>query len=555
MSGQRRYRIGKAIAEGGFGTVYAADQVNPDGFTRPVAIKVLKDTDDAAQEYAQRLRDEARMLGLIRHRSIVAVHGLTQFRGAWAVAMEYVVGADLAQVMSLGPLPPTVALEIGAEVAAALHVAYTAAGPGGRPINLLHRDIKPGNIRLTPEGDVKILDFGAGRAEFSAREARTEAFTFGSMSYMAPERLDGFDSHAADVYSLGVVLFEMLTANAYGRSSAAPERHAARLREVMDHLWRATGGVSEDLVRLAGGLLAYEPTERPDARAVERFCSRLGRSLEGPLLRDWAPQAIEASLKTAPAPRDGALTGLEFTDSGLEIPAHLASAPAATTGPDGQRSDGLARAAFGADAVTVPPPELSQLFAASSAIPRGRTAAMPRSQVPKPRMAEEPSTWDRSTRRVLVAALAAALLLGAGLGVAGYLLRQPEAPTVLSAPPATLSAPRVPLSLDVPGEAEVPQDEEPAPPTSARPTREATDPRPQAVDWGRVDITGYSEEVWLVNDAGRRAPGAVPAGRYRVQARFESDDDLKTVATVDVAPGATRVLNCSKVYKNCTARD
>ncbi len=554
MAGQRRYRVGQALAQGGFGTVYQAQLELPDGFTRPVAIKVLNDTDDAAQEYAQRLRDEARMLGLIRHRAIVDPLGLMQLKGRWAVAMELVPGVDLAQLIALGPMPPTVALAIVSECANALHVAYTTAGPGGRPLHLLHRDLKPGNIRVTPEGDVKILDFGAGRAEFESREAKTEAFTFGSMSYMAPERLDGFDSHAADVYSLGVVLYEMITASAMGRSSAAPERHAARIREVMDHLWKATRGLSEDLVRLVGGLLAYEAAERPDARAVERFCTTLARELEGPRLRDWADTAVAHCLPLAPRPKDDELTGLVFTDSGLELPAHLTAAPQAVAGPE-RRSDGQARAAFGAGAVTIPPPELSQLFHTRSPPPPRPSPSQAPPQPPvaaRLRRAEEPVRGPSSMRWVGLGVVAA-LVFGVTLAVVGHLFGDPSPPMVPGAPPATLSQPTVPLTLDVPGDAaplDDPEDE-PAAPRKAR-TASAPQVKPQT---GRVEISGYAHEVWLVDDAGRQAPGELPVGRYRVQARFAADDPLKTVGTVDVRPAATTRLNCSKVYRSCTTRD
>jgi eukaryotic-like serine/threonine-protein kinase len=556
VAGQRRYRMGQALAAGGFGTVYRADLVMADGFTRPVAIKVLNDTDDAALEYAKRLRDEARMLGLVRHRAIVDPLGLMNLKGRWAVAMEFVPGVDLAQLIALGPMPTTAALAIVGECASALHVAYTSQGPGGRPLNLLHRDLKPGNIRVTPEGDVKILDFGAGRAEFETREAKTEAFTFGSMSYMAPERLDGFDSHAADVYSLGVVLFEMITGDEMGRSSAAPDRHAARLREVMDQLWRVTQGQSEDLVRLAGGLLAYDPAERPDAREVERFCTSLTRALDGPRLRDWAEQAVARSLPHVPKPRDAHLTGLEFTDSGQEIPAHRGRQVPEPAGTD-KRSDGTARAAFGSGAATRPPPKLNDLF--QSSVP---SVARPLPQQPPPahfprtrpqpsqlRRAEEPVALRPTAKRVVLGVVGA-LALGATVAVAGHLLGDPPAPPIQQAPPATLSQPTVPLSLDMSGEVEVLEPD-------AEPIRSRSPKNAHRVEvaTGHVSVSGYAHEVWLLSDRGRSQPGELPVGRYRVQARFSADEPLKNVGTVDVSAGATTQLSCSKVYKTCSTRE
>jgi serine/threonine-protein kinase len=551
---QRRYRLGQIVARGGFGTVYEAVLINPDGFTRPVAIKVLNDTGTAVQEYAQRLRDEARMLGLIRHRSVVEVHGLIRLRGSWAVAMEYVEGVDLSQIIAVGPVPPTVAVSIVGEVAAALYVAYTTAGPTGTPIRLLHRDIKPGNIRLTPEGHVKILDFGAGRAEFEGREAKTKAITFGSMSYMAPERLDGFDSHAADIYSLGVVMFEMLTANALGRSSAAPSRFEARLREVMDHLWQMTGGVSEELVRFTGVMLAYDPNKRPDGREVERHCASLSRTLEGPLLRDWAEKAVTAGLAYAPQREDGPLTGLEFSDSGLEIPAALRQDPKAAPAVE-KRSDGLTRASFGTGSVTIPPPELSHLFENPPPETKSSASPLPNKAPRQLRLAEEPEGPSPRTRILGLGALIL-LVLGAGTTIALLVLSGQGVPAIQQAPPSRLQSP---------GASELPSSaasESPANDATSGQTAKGTPTHPRSESptlaegpTGRVEISGFAEEVWLVNDGGRRRPGELATGRYRIQARFTVNGPMETVGTVDVQPNITTHLNCSKVYKTCSARD
>ncbi len=523
MAIRRQIRIGQAVAQGGFGTVYKALAVTPDGLTQPMAIKVLRELADAPPEVAQRLRDEARMLGLIRHRSIVTVHDLLEIQGRWAVAMEFVQGADLSDLISLGVMPPSVAVAICAEVASALNVAFTTPGPGGNPLRMLHRDIKPGNIRLTLDGDVKILDFGAGRAEFSAREARTEAFAFGSMNYMAPERLNNFDSHAADIYSLGVVLFEMLTTRILGKPTLVLQRHQVRLKEAMDLLWQATGKTSEELVRLIGLMLAHEPSERPDARTVERLCTALGRQVDGPLLRDWAEKAVPAGLEGASLPLDGELTGLEITAS-----APVQEEPSGTSRGQDLRSNERPRDAQKSGPVVLPKPRLVEEELAPR-IPRG--------------------LWGFG-----VLALA---LTSIGLLLWGVLTDASEGPVVPQAPPSTLSFPRVPLQLDAEEEAE----EEPAPedaavvPTPVTRPKKPSPPASPEPPTGNVMVSGFAEEVWLVGKQGRRPPGSVPVGRYRVQVRFSTTEPLKTVATIDVRPGLTTQLNCSRVYGTCSERD
>ena len=108
------------------------------GFKKAVAVKLLNADTAAVDEIASRLRDEARMLGLIRHRAIVHVDGLVLLNGRWAVVMEYVEGVDLKRLVGEGPVPPAVALEIIEEVSAALHVAYEQPGSTGEPLRLLH---------------------------------------------------------------------------------------------------------------------------------------------------------------------------------------------------------------------------------------------------------------------------------------------------------------------------------------------------------------------------------------------------------------------------------
>ncbi|MCB9743364.1 MAG: serine/threonine protein kinase [Alphaproteobacteria bacterium] len=288
----REYEILETLGEGGFGTVYRARFLGESGFSKEVALKVLHPDMAENPEVAQRLRDEARMLGLLRHRAVVQVDRLTRLGGRWALVMEYVRGGDLKQVIEAnGPLPASCALEICAEVAGALHMAYASPGPDGQPLKLVHRDIKPPNIQLTPFGEVKILDFGIARAEFANREAHTQKLSFGSIGYMAPERLDMTEGPAGDIYSLGAVLYEMLTAEAIGRTAASEKRH----RSIMTPLSRKLeelDGVPAELAKLILEMLAYEPAERPSARDVERRCLELRRSLSGEPLRFWTEEVV-----------------------------------------------------------------------------------------------------------------------------------------------------------------------------------------------------------------------------------------------------------------------
>ncbi len=280
----RSYQIEHALGKGGFGTVYKAVLVGQGGFSKPVAIKLLNADMDGVDEVAKRMRDEARILGLIRHRAIVQVDGLVFLDGRWAIVMEYIDGVDLSRFEA--PMPAGPALEIVGEVAGALHVAYDKPSPSGQPLRLLHRDIKPQNIQLTAQGEVKVLDFGIARADFDSREAVTKAMMFGSQKYMAPERMDLIEAHEGDVYSLGVVLYELLAAAEYGKAQVTEEKHDARLLKARRKL--AALDVPRQAVDLFADMLAYEPEDRPTANEIARRARLLVREIADEPLIEWA---------------------------------------------------------------------------------------------------------------------------------------------------------------------------------------------------------------------------------------------------------------------------
>ena len=293
----RHYELLEELGRGAFGAVWRARLTGRGGFTREVAIKLLHASvteHEHGAELLARLRDEARILGLLRHRAIVQSFELVHFEEGWAVVLELVEGADLGAFVSrVAPMPVSVVWEIVAEVASALRCAAETLGPDGAPLLVQHRDIKPQNLRVTAGGEVKILDLGIARAEFAAREAETQAVRYGTLGYMSPERLAGVDLPAGDVYALGATAAELLLGERLGRALLNPDAHNAQItaRLASSPLTLAERG-------LLCVMLAARPEDRPSAREVERHARahRLARGAEAPSLLGWAERAVPEAL-------------------------------------------------------------------------------------------------------------------------------------------------------------------------------------------------------------------------------------------------------------------
>jgi len=309
MNEARRFLVKGLLGQGGFGRVYLAELVSAGGFRKEVALKVLVGGITSHPEAAIRLRDEARLLGLLRHRNIVAVDDLVQLEEGWGVVMEVVHGVDLNvfvnhMLRQKTPFPARAATEVARGIARALEAAYTHS-PSGTPLKAIHRDIKPGNVRITPEGEVKVLDFGIARAEFQAREAVTGDGRFGSLAYMAPERVMGDpDTAAGDIYALGVVLWETLTGHPRGRAVLRKDGHDRQLQQMTEGLsYRhdLDESAQDALNDLLHAMLAFSPTTRPDAAEVGTRLRALTAQLPGEDLETVSRRVIPQILAVRPA--------------------------------------------------------------------------------------------------------------------------------------------------------------------------------------------------------------------------------------------------------------
>ena len=555
-AGQQQFQIIETVGKGGFGTVYRADMLGPGGFRKAVALKVLNEEMAQRGDFAERLRDEARILGLLNHRAIVRVDGLQQMDGRWTVVMEFVEGVDLKRVLERGPVPVGPALEMIEEVAGALSSAYSAVGSDGQTVHLLHRDIKPSNIHLTPRGEVKVLDFGVARADFQNRESETRSIFFGSVGYMAPERMDGIDSHAGDVYSLGVVLAELILGDTLGRSWANPDRHEKHRTDALHRLWAVCP--DRELYDLVGQCLSYAPEHRPTAHDLARSLRGVRKRHGDVWLQDWAERVVPELMATRPKvdgkPSGGTLVG----DPGV-----VSSERRGDTQVDPSAS------------------HTSEPYSVSAPQQQAELDDRDRSSI-----YEQPRRGGSMVLVGVGAAVAALLLvvpLGAGLA---WLVLQsdgpaeeprPTIPTVAPVeddgasidlligddepPPATTSpeekAP--PPKTDPPQQAKKPASSDKGAASSRKPPPEQAPPdkappkQPPPAASGRVVVTGDASSVRLVGGGTSYPPGAVPPGVYEVKASF-GGGALTSAGRVTVPDGGVVTLSCRAGLKRCATR-
>jgi serine/threonine protein kinase len=207
------YELEREIGRGGMGEVYLA---RDERLGRPVALKLLSSSFTADPERVARFRREAHAVSHLNHPNVVTVYEVGEADGQRFIVTEYVEGETLRELLARGPLQPQRALDIAVQVASALASAHEAG--------VIHRDVKPENVMVRPDGYVKVLDFGLAKLTEAAgdddRETQTRALklstqpglVMGTVAYMSPEQARGLKVDArTDVWSLGVVVYEMLT--------------------------------------------------------------------------------------------------------------------------------------------------------------------------------------------------------------------------------------------------------------------------------------------------------------------------------------------------------
>lgn len=352
------YRLMERVAIGGMAEVWRARRRGVEGFQKTVAIKKILSHLTGSVDFVTMFIDEAKLAAQLSHNNIIQIYDLGKVDDDFYIAMEYVEGWDLRSILNSGrerglPLPLPLALAICAAVARALDYAHRKRDFSNRALGLVHRDVSPQNVMISREGEIKLCDFGIVKAVSKASTTQMGALK-GKLQYMSPEQAWGREVDArSDIFSLGSVLFEVLT----GTKLFTGDSEIGVLDAVRDCRIRSpreiVPSIPEEVERIVFRSLAKNPEDRYQTA--------------GQLEKDLT--AVLDSLRLTPGQRDMAeyLQLLFNTPLLRHEPRPAPSFPPPAAAPSGVHSS-ASRAAFPAPAPAPAAKPKTALFAGIAAV-------------------------------------------------------------------------------------------------------------------------------------------------------------------------------------------
>jgi eukaryotic-like serine/threonine-protein kinase len=265
-----RFTLLCRIASGGMASLYLARFVGPDGFEKHVAIKRIHPHLTENEEFVRMFIDEARLAARINHPNVAQVLELGTVDGSYFIAMEYVDGETLTAILKQTKPDYAVAARIVSNAAAGLHAAHELRGSDGHPLQVVHRDVSPANILVSYQGAVKVVDFGVARARGAVHSTQVGSLK-GKAAYMAPEQARGAQvDRRADVFALGIVLYESTTWRRLFRAETESDTLAKVLQGDIPRPSSMVGDFPPALEKIIIRALAPEPERRyPTAHQME----------------------------------------------------------------------------------------------------------------------------------------------------------------------------------------------------------------------------------------------------------------------------------------------
>jgi serine/threonine-protein kinase len=292
----QRYRVEELIARGGMASVYRGTDTR---LGRTVALKVMAPVFAEDPDFVARFSREAQAAAGIYHGNVVIVHDQGEDDGVVYLVMEYVPGRTLRDLLAeRGRLDPTQALDVLEPVLAALQAAHA--------VGLVHRDVKPENVLIGRDGRIKVTDFGLARAAATTpTSAASQGVLMGTMAYLAPEQTRGVADARSDVYSSGVLLFEMLTGQTPFQDDNALGLAYRHVHDVVPAPSSLVSGVPPSADRLVAEATKQDPDARPrDAGAMLALVEQARRGLLEPPPTDTPDlqQTLVVPIPTPPGP-------------------------------------------------------------------------------------------------------------------------------------------------------------------------------------------------------------------------------------------------------------
>jgi tRNA A-37 threonylcarbamoyl transferase component Bud32 len=293
-----RYRLVELLGQGGMATIFRALDTQ---LGRDVAVKLLRPEYLRDPDFSERFRQEAQNAASLNHPNVVSVYDYGEDPSGPYIVMEFVDGEDLAAILRrTGALPPAQAARIAAAVARALAAAHARG--------IIHRDVKPGNVLIGRDGRVKVVDFGIARAIAEA-QMTLPGTTLGSVHYFSPEQARGdTTTNESDIYSLGIVLYEMLTGTRPWEGDSAASVALARLSGPVPDPVLARPSLPPDLAAITRKALATSPIDRFASAASMADALETSRTAAGAAA--GASSGVAAGAGVGAAAAGGAIPGI-----------------------------------------------------------------------------------------------------------------------------------------------------------------------------------------------------------------------------------------------------
>ncbi|MBX3269156.1 MAG: serine/threonine protein kinase [Sandaracinaceae bacterium] len=303
------YELLTELAQGGMGRVYLARERGESGFTRLVALKRIHDHLAREKAFVHMFLDEARIASRIQHPHVCTVFDFGRADDAYFIAMEYLRGLPLSEVLrELGTRPPSastqryaIAAHLLSQACEGLHAAHELRDSDGKLLQVVHRDVSPHNLFVGFDGTLRVLDFGIARAVDRISESTTGRVK-GKFAYMAPEQALGRPvDRRADVFSVGVVLWELCTLERLFKRDSPAETVLNLVHETTPRPTERVADVPPELERIAMRALAKDPDERyPTARQMGRALARAAAAIGPPVTAGDIAEFMEQLFPGAP---------------------------------------------------------------------------------------------------------------------------------------------------------------------------------------------------------------------------------------------------------------